>query len=64
MIEKIKDWIYKTVSNAVSKEVFEIKQSQLKHTADLARLIYDMNKKNISLQSIDFLCRMNINLKD
>jgi len=64
----IKNWLGITQIerklNEIEKNTLHIQSQQLDFASDLARLILDVKKDSISLQSLDFICRMNINMKD
>jgi len=47
----------------IHRIVVDSRQSNLEHTADLARLIIDTKMDSISMGSMSFICRMNLNIK-
>ena len=60
MKDKIRKFIADIISSEIGENFYKLREVELKHTADLARLMIDCKNNNLSLRSRDFMMRMNI----
>jgi len=60
MTKQIRQYIYNICREVITNEIDEKNLRDLKATSDLAKLIIDAKNNKLSMESQDFLCRMNI----